>query len=92
MNEIQIYLPGILLAYGAFLVGIASPGPNVMAVMGTSMSVGRPQGLALAMGIAVGSLSWALLTALGLSAVLTQYAYTLFFIKLFGAAYLLFLA
>ncbi|MEL6203184.1 MAG: LysE family translocator [Pseudomonadota bacterium] len=92
MESIQTYLPGILLAYGAFLVGIASPGPNVMAVMGTSMSIGRPQGLALAMGIAVGSLTWALLTALGLSAILTQYAYTLFIIKLFGGAYLLYLA
>ncbi|MEL6436060.1 MAG: LysE family translocator [Pseudomonadota bacterium] len=92
MTELAIYLPGIMLAYGAFLVGIASPGPNVLAVMGTSMAVGRREGLALAMGIAVGSLTWALLTAVGLSALLAQYAYALFIIKLFGGAYLLYLA
>ncbi|MEO1701881.1 MAG: LysE family translocator [Pseudomonadota bacterium] len=92
MSEIQNFLPGILLAYGAFLVGIASPGPNVLAVMGTSMSVGRAQGLALAMGIAAGSLTWALLTAIGLSALLTQYTHALVIIKLFGGAYLLYLA
>ena len=41
MQDITIYLPGILLAYSAFLLAIASPGPNVLAVIGTSMSVGR---------------------------------------------------
>jgi amino acid exporter len=39
MTELAIYLPGILLSYSAFLLAIASPGPNVMAVMGTSMAV-----------------------------------------------------
>lgn len=39
MDQISPYLSGIILAYSAFLLAIASPGPNVLAVIGTSMSV-----------------------------------------------------
>ncbi|PJI85275.1 threonine/homoserine/homoserine lactone efflux protein [Yoonia maricola] len=92
MQDVSLYLPGILLAYSAFLLGIASPGPNVLAVMGTSMSVGRASGIALAMGVAIGSFTWAMLTAFGLSALLATYASALLIIKLFGGAYLLWLA
>ena len=52
MEQISIYLPGILLAYSAFMLAIMSPAPNVLAVMGTSMSVDRRSGLALTMGVA----------------------------------------
>lgn len=86
------FLPGILLAYSAFLLSIMSPGPNVLAVIGTSMAIGRPAGLALAMGIATGSFCWAMMTALGLSALLASYASTLLVIKIVGGLYLLWLA
>lgn len=92
MQEFSTYLPGIILAYSAFAVGIFSPGPNIMAVIGTSMEVGRKSGIALALGVAVGSLTWALLTVVGLSALLATYASALIVIKLFGGAYLLWLA
>ncbi len=92
MQDISLYLPGILLAYSAFLLAIASPGPNILAVIGTSMSVGRPSGMALAMGVATGSFTWALLTVFGLSAILATYASALVAIKIFGGVYLLRLA
>ncbi|MDA9207415.1 LysE family translocator [Octadecabacter sp.] len=92
MDHISIYLPGILLAYSAFLLAIASPGPNILAVIGTSMSVGRPSGMSLAMGVAAGSFTWALLTVFGLSALLATYASALLAIKIFGGLYLLWLA
>lgn len=79
------------MAYTAFLLGIASPGPNVLAVMATSMRVGRTSGMALAMGVATGSLFWAVLTVLGLSALLSTYAVTLTIIKIGGSIYLLWL-
>ena len=47
----ETYLTGILLAYGAFGLGILSPGPNILAVIGTSMSTDRKSGMALAFGI-----------------------------------------
>ncbi|GFE66301.1 LysE family translocator [Litoreibacter roseus] len=92
MQDVSLYLPGILLAYSAFMVAIASPGPNVLAVMGTSMSVGRSSGISLAMGVAIGSFTWALLTIFGLSALLATYASALLAIKIFGGLYLLWLA
>lgn len=92
MEQVSTYLPGILLAYSAFLLGIISPGPNILAVMGTSLSAGRREGVALASGVAFGSLTWATLTVLGLSAVLTTYASALTAIKIAGGCYLLWLA
>lgn len=92
MNDLSTYLSGILMAYAAFLLAIASPGPNVLAVIGTSMSIGRTSGVALAVGIAAGSLCWAVLTVLGLSALLSVYATALIVIKIGGGVYLLWLA
>lgn len=92
MQDISLYLPGILLAYSAFLLAIASPGPNILAVIGTSMSVNRASGMALAMGVATGSFTWALLTVFGLAAILATYASALLVIKVFGGLYLLWLA
>lgn len=92
MQDVALYFPGILLAYSAFLLAIASPGPNILAVIGTSMSVNRPSGMALAMGVATGSFTWALLTVFGLSAILATYASALLLIKIFGGLYLLWLA
>ena len=92
MQDLVFYFPGILLAYSTFLLAIASPGPNILAVIGTSMGVGRPSGIALALGVASGSFTWALLTLFGLSAVLTAYASLLLLIKVFGGIYLLWLA
>lgn len=92
MDALLTYLPGIGLAYSAFLLSIMSPGPNVLAIMGTSMSVGRPQGLALGLGVATGSFCWAMLTATGLSAVLASFAVALTVIKIVGGLYLLWLS
>ncbi len=92
MQNFTPYLPGILLAYSAFLLAIASPGPNILAVIGTSMGVGRQSGISLALCVASGSFTWALLTVFGLSALLATYASALLLIKVFGGAYLLWLA
>jgi threonine/homoserine/homoserine lactone efflux protein len=92
MDQVSLYLPGIILAYSAFLLSIMSPGPNILAVMGTSMGVNRKSGLALALGIATGSFCWALLTVIGLSALIAAYASVLTIIKIVGGLYLLWLA
>jgi amino acid exporter len=92
MDQVSVYLPGIMLAYAAFLLSILSPGPNILAIMGTSMSIGRSSGLSLAMGVATGSFCWAVLTALGLSALLASFALALTLIKIIGGLFLLWLA
>jgi amino acid exporter len=92
MDTISLYLPGIMLAYSACLLGLATPGPNILAVIGTSMSAGRGQGVALALGVSAGSFCWALLSAGGLTALLAAYASALTVIKIAGGVYLLWLA
>src|ERR1700722_11956374 len=37
MVHVSPYLPGILLVYAACFLGLMSPGPNILSVIGTSM-------------------------------------------------------
>ncbi|MEP4196458.1 MAG: LysE family translocator [Aliishimia sp.] len=89
---IDPYLTGILLAYGVFMIGMFTPGPNILAVIGTSMSVGRSEGKALALGVATGTFCWSMLTAIGLTALVSAYASVMVVLKIVGAGYLLWLA
>jgi amino acid exporter len=86
------HLPEIGMAFGAFALGMFSPGPNILAVIGTSMAVDRRAGMALALGISAGSFLWAGMTAVGLTAIITAYASVLTALKLAGGLYLLWLA
>lgn len=91
MTELATYIPGILLALSAVLLAMMSPGPNILAVIGTSMGAGRKYGVALALGVATGSFCWALIAVSGLTAVLTAYAAVLTAIKIAGGCYLIWL-
>jgi threonine efflux protein len=82
----------MLIAYLAFMIGVASPGPSVLAVMGMAMTQGRARALALASGIVSGSLFWGLCAALGLAALMQRYAAALQLVKLAGGLYLLWMA
>lgn len=86
------HLPQIGLAFAAFALGMFSPGPNILAIIGTSMAVGRRAGIALALGIASGSAIWATMTAFGLTALISAYAGVLTATKVAGGLYLLWLA
>ena len=92
MHETLAYLPQILPAYIAYLIAVASPGPAIMAIIGTSMTHGRKAGMTLALGIFGGSLTWATAAAAGLATLLQTYAMTLEILKIFGGLYLLYLA
>lgn len=76
----------------AALIAVASPGPAILAIAGTSMRAGRRVGSALAAGILTGSLIWSIGAAAGLSAVMLANAWLIEIIRYCGAAYLLFLA
>lgn len=88
----ETYVSGILLAYAAFAIGLFSPGPNIMSIIGTSMANSRPAGKSLALGIATGSFLWGTLTLLGLTSLLAFYASLMTIIKIAGACYLFWLA
>lgn len=86
------HIAQIGLAYAAFALGMLSPGPNILSVVGTSMATGRAAGVALALGVSAGSLLWATLTAVGLTALVAAYAPVLAAIKVAGGLYLLWLS
>ncbi|HEV7371175.1 LysE family translocator [Arenibaculum sp.] len=92
MSTVPDYWSGILIAYLTFIVATVSPGPALLATMGTAMGAGRRAGAALGMGVVCGSFTWGVLAALGLSAVLASYAGALEVIRILGCLYLLFLA
>lgn len=92
MAEIQSYLPGILLAYAALLVGLISPGPALVALMGVSLGEGRRAGRFFALGIGSGSFCIGAITLSGLSALLAAYADAMYAIRIVGGCYLLWLA
>jgi threonine efflux protein len=81
----------VLIAYSAYFVGTASPGPSNLAIMSLAMSAGRRAALTFALGVVSGSFSWALLASLGLSAVLATYSECLTAIRIAGGLYLLWL-
>ncbi len=85
-------LTSLILALGIFSVGFISIGPNILAIIGTSMERGRQDGIRLALGVGTGSGIWALLTVAGLTALISAYASVVTVLKTFGAAYLLWLA
>src|SRR5256885_10996967 len=68
-----------------------TPGPDTLYILGRSVAYGRRAGVASALGISVGSIFHTCAAALGLSAVLATSAWAFAFVKLAGAAYLIFL-
>ncbi|AJC19480.1 LysE family translocator [Pandoraea pulmonicola] len=82
----------LLIAYTAYFVGTASPGPSNLAIMSIAANHGRKPALTFALGVISGSLFWAIVAMLGVSATLLAYSHFLVAIKLFGGAYLLWLA
>ncbi|WP_105425781.1 LysE family translocator [Neorhizobium tomejilense] len=92
MPDVLSYLPYMWPAYVAYVINVASPGPANFAIIGTSISQGRRAGLITALGIASGSLTWATAAALGLAALLRNYAIALEIMKVLGGIYLIYLA
>ncbi|MCF6231988.1 MAG: LysE family translocator [Rhodobacteraceae bacterium] len=86
------HLASLGLALGIFSVGFLVIGPNILAVIGTSMARGRRDGAVLALGIGLGSGLWASLTVLGLATLMTTYAGAVTALKFAGAGYLLWMA
>lgn len=91
MTEFLQYLPGVLLTLSAVMLALMSPGPNILAVIGTSMGVGRQQGVALALGVGCGTFIWVSLAVLGFTAVISKYTIVMITLKVLGGVYLLWL-
>ncbi|MDF2178984.1 LysE family translocator [Aliiglaciecola sp. CAU 1673] len=68
-----------------------SPGPSNLYIMARSLSQGHQAGIAAAGGLAIGSLTYVVATALGLAAVFKYSPLAYIGLKLAGAAYLVYL-
>jgi threonine efflux protein len=88
----ELFATNLLLAWSAYALGTASPGPSNLAVMATAMHAGRKPACVLALGVVSGSTVWGLLAAFGLSAVMSRYSQALVAMKIIGGLYLLWLA
>ena len=73
-------------------IAVGSPGPSVMATIGASMGGGRTKGIALALGVLTGSLTWAIIAAVGLGAAMVTHVWIVEVLRYVGASYLLYLA
>ena len=70
---------------------ILTPGQDTFFILGRSLSGGRADGVAAALGISAGSVIHTILAALGLSALLATSPYAFMAVKFAGAAYLIFI-
>src|SRR4029434_6295605 len=91
MEAFSPYLPGLILAHTDAFLAQMSPGPNILAVIGTSMGIGRREGIALALGVACGTFLWVSLTVIGFTAVIATYASVMVALKILRGLYLLWL-
>ncbi|WP_027782233.1 MULTISPECIES: LysE family translocator [Burkholderia] len=92
MSVHTFFSANLLLAYTAYFIGTASPGPSNLAIMSVAANQGRKAALAFALGVISGSMFWATVAALGVSAALLAWSKLLVAIKVFGGLYLLWLA
>lgn len=82
----------LLSILGAIAIGAASPGPSFVLVARTAIAGTRATGIAAALGMGLGGMTFASLALLGLVALLMQVEWLYLGLKLAGGAYLLYLA
>ena len=92
MSAIAPFWPGIAVAWTGIALGLLSPGPLPLAVMGTAMAHGRRAGVAVAAGIATGTALWATLSVTGFAAVIAASDTFMRALRVAAALYLLMLA
>lgn len=91
IQDLGPYLSTIAVSFAAYLVATLSPGPANLAIMSTSMREGRTPGLMMAMGVILGSMTWGILAATGLSTLLSSFGWLMTAFRIIGGLYLLWL-
>ncbi|UTH73659.1 LysE family translocator [Chromobacterium sp. IIBBL 290-4] len=76
----------------ALAAGVVSPGPSFILVAQTSLSSSRKNGIAAAIGMGLGALTFATLVLIGLHALLINLPAIYIVLKCLGGGYLLYLA
>lgn len=87
MDALKTLLP----VFGIFIPALILPGPDFIGVVRSSMTRGKTAGLKTAIGVSIGLGLYATLSLLGLSAILVQYQWLTWTIRLLGGSYLAYL-
>ena len=91
-HDLIQYGPFLIAGYLAMSLGLISPGPNILAIIGTSMTASRKAGVMLACGVSTGSIIWATLAIGGVTAIMAAYAPLALGLKIAGGLYFIWLA
>ncbi len=76
----------------ALMIGAMSPGPSFVVVSRIAISRSRFDGLAAALGMGIGGVTFAILALAGLTALLSQFEWLYLVLKIAGGAYLVYIA
>jgi threonine efflux protein len=87
MEALRTLLP----VFGIFIPALILPGPDFIGVVRSSMTRGAAGGLRTTIGVSTGLGLYATLSLLGLSAVLVEYQWLTWAVRLLGSAYLIYL-
>ena len=81
----------LISVFAIFIPALILPGPDFVAVVRSSMTHGTRAGLLTTLGVSMGLCLYATLSLLGLSAILVQYQWLTWAVRILGGAYLIFL-
>jgi RhtB (resistance to homoserine/threonine) family protein len=87
MEPLKVLVP----VFAIFIPALILPGPDFIGVVRSSMTRGKAGGLRTTMGVSMGLGFYATLSLLGLSAVLVEYQWLTWVIRVIGGAYLAYL-
>ena len=81
----------LVTVFAIFIPALILPGPDFVAVVRSSMSRGTAAGLQTSVGVTIGLGLYATLSLLGLSAILVEYQWLSWTVRIAGGAYLVYL-
>lgn len=81
----------LISVFAIFIPALILPGPDFVAVVRSSMTYGTRAGLLTTLGVSLGLCLYATLSLVGLSAILAQYQWLTWAVRVLGGAYLIFL-
>ncbi|MDP1752364.1 MAG: LysE family translocator [Reyranella sp.] len=81
----------LISVFAIFIPALILPGPDFVAVVRSSMTYGTRAGLLTTLGVSMGLCLYATLSLVGLSAILVQYQWLTWAVRVLGGAYLIFL-
>ncbi len=87
MGEILV----LVSVFAIFIPALMLPGPDFVAVVRSSMTKGASAGLLTTLGVSIGLGLYASLSLLGLSAILVEYQWLAWSVRVLGGCYLIYL-